>query len=687
MARVAGLGPESEALAKQALLILLFAREPLRTEDLAYALSIEPDSEAIDDENVPDIEDVAGVCAGLIIIDRESNIVRLVHKSAQEYFERNQAQLFPRASETMARLCLKYHALATSTAGFDKNIEASWPPFWRYAYINWGYHSRCAEKDKEVVKERDDKAETDRTVSNLHSVSTLAIDLLARDMAGSLDSALHEACREGRHALVELLLSVNDYDLNQPSTGASETCQNEHRVPTSGGSPNSDEDSWSEDGMTSEIEQEGDKGNSSKLAGHESDTESAGIYNHTPHVISGKRRHGPHSDKISVLLSRKRRFVADKDWKYLFTDDPEDEWTAAWIREQNLGKEFFLLIVAAENGDHTMIRILLNHGADANVVSNLGETALYIAARKGDQTTVSILLDQPAIKPDCKCWVGERSQRGEGGDVRPVWWTPLLAAAHHDRPECVRLLLDYSQRDYRDEFGRNAACVAAAAGHTEVLKELLQWSDVDVDPPAGVQGISALEMALRCEHEEAALVLIPHSDANRVGPDGDRPLNLAARARSCEAIRLLFARAAQVNARGNQGRTVLHTATMSTCKDTIGLILTHPDIDINIRDNHGYTPLMILVVTLAGMRFHRKIYQMALGSVNLLLSRPELDINARNFQGPTALGLAVSLSGFWEERNDLFDILSNHPDVDRDLIFEAMQYRWTSYASKMNREI
>ncbi|CEI63859.1 unnamed protein product [Fusarium venenatum] len=210
MTRIAGLGSESEELAKQALLIITFAREPLRTEDLSYALSVEPDSENIDDENVPDIEDIVGVCAGLIIIDKESNIVRLVHKSAKEYFERHQTQLFPGASKTMARLCLKFIGLSTSIAGFDKRVEASWPPFWRYADINWAYHSRRAERDDGIIKMTDVDVVPSKVVSDLHSVATLAVDLLARDIAGGLPTALEKAFQERRHALVELLLTVHD---------------------------------------------------------------------------------------------------------------------------------------------------------------------------------------------------------------------------------------------------------------------------------------------------------------------------------------------------------------------------------------------------------------------------------------------------------------------------------------------
>jgi ankyrin repeat protein len=179
---------------------------------------------------------------------------------------------------------------------------------------------------------------------------------------------------------------------------------------------------------------------------------------------------------------------------------------------------------------------------------------------------------------------------------RWVCWTPLLAAADRGHTECVRLLLDHAERIHRDQYDRNATYLSAEAGHAQVLRELLQWSDVELDPSTGSRGLSPLEIALRNANEEAAMVLIPYSDINRICPTGDRPLNLAAKSMSLEAIQQLLAqRGIHVNAKGSGGRTVLHTAAMSEDKKMIELALTHPDIDVNIRDNDGNTPLTFTI--------------------------------------------------------------------------------------------
>lgn len=48
---------------------------------------MEPDKAELDLNNLPYIEDLLSVCAGLIIINQESAIVCLMHYTIQEYFK------------------------------------------------------------------------------------------------------------------------------------------------------------------------------------------------------------------------------------------------------------------------------------------------------------------------------------------------------------------------------------------------------------------------------------------------------------------------------------------------------------------------------------------------------------------------------------------------------------------------
>ena len=48
---------------------------------------------------------------------------------------------------------------------------------------------------------------------------------------------------------------------------------------------------------------------------------------------------------------------------------------------------------AAVNGDETVVRLLLDHNADANVKDSDGHTALYQASKNGQEAIVRLLLD------------------------------------------------------------------------------------------------------------------------------------------------------------------------------------------------------------------------------------------------------------------------------------------------------
>jgi hypothetical protein len=47
------------------------------------------------------------VCAGLVAVDKESSIIRLVHYTTQEYFERVRIEWNPGAQEEIAVTCLQ----------------------------------------------------------------------------------------------------------------------------------------------------------------------------------------------------------------------------------------------------------------------------------------------------------------------------------------------------------------------------------------------------------------------------------------------------------------------------------------------------------------------------------------------------------------------------------------------------
>ncbi|KAF4419546.1 Alpha-latrocrustotoxin-Lt1a [Colletotrichum fructicola] len=95
MERIEGQLDEQKTLAKDALSWIVCARRPLETLELQHALAVERGTTELDEDNITELEDIVSVCAGLVTIDEESGVIRLVHYTTQEYFERTAEQWLP----------------------------------------------------------------------------------------------------------------------------------------------------------------------------------------------------------------------------------------------------------------------------------------------------------------------------------------------------------------------------------------------------------------------------------------------------------------------------------------------------------------------------------------------------------------------------------------------------------------
>jgi hypothetical protein len=66
---------------------------------------------------------IVNACAGMIKIDKVSNVVGLVHKTTQEYFNKNGIQHFPHAHRDITISCLRYLSLRVFSSGYCPSHE------------------------------------------------------------------------------------------------------------------------------------------------------------------------------------------------------------------------------------------------------------------------------------------------------------------------------------------------------------------------------------------------------------------------------------------------------------------------------------------------------------------------------------------------------------------------------------
>jgi hypothetical protein len=156
MERIEGQVAGFQGLAKQVLSWITCAKRPLTTLELRHALAVENGELELDKENFLEVEDMVSVCAGLVTIDKESDIIRLVHYTTQEYFERTWEFWFPNAQRDIAMTCITYLSFDTFGPGFcptDDDLEARLQsnPLYDYAAQNWGHHARTAPAEVEPL--------------------------------------------------------------------------------------------------------------------------------------------------------------------------------------------------------------------------------------------------------------------------------------------------------------------------------------------------------------------------------------------------------------------------------------------------------------------------------------------------------------------------------------------------------
>ena len=132
------------------------ARRPLSVDELRYGLAVEYNDndddnnegnlEEFNEDNLLSPRSLVDVCAGLVIIDSTSQIIRLVHYTTQEYFDKARLHLFRGVEIDLSRACLTYLSYKTSTESmtiplaFDEAHKSH--PFLDYAARHWISHVR-----------------------------------------------------------------------------------------------------------------------------------------------------------------------------------------------------------------------------------------------------------------------------------------------------------------------------------------------------------------------------------------------------------------------------------------------------------------------------------------------------------------------------------------------------------------
>lgn len=223
------------------------------------------------------------------------------------------------------------------------------------------------------------------------------------------------------------------------------------------------------------------------------------------------------------------------------------------------------LQVAVCQGHAGAVRLLMSNRADAGRPNAKGELPLVQAAASGKTDVVRALLDGGA-NPNVRDTAGQ---------------TPLFAS---DDPAIVQALLgSRADPNLTNGAGETPLADAARMGSTAKM-ELLLRAGAHVNARSG--GQTALLTAFNADI--VRLLLAAKADPNFTNTLGETPLLVMARGGKSEAVRLLLAAGARVDARGPGRRTPL----MLAADADVARLLIGARADVSARDQDGETPLM-----------------------------------------------------------------------------------------------
>jgi ankyrin repeat protein len=139
---------------------IVHAKRLLTCQELQHALAVRTGSREFQEQYVyHHLEEIVALCAGLVVINRESNTVQLMHDTTRMYFgDRTHQPDWIRTAEVERALnCLTYPSLNCFESGYATNKKMFEERLARYTFLNyaacfWGEHARAVQEMVDLRK-------------------------------------------------------------------------------------------------------------------------------------------------------------------------------------------------------------------------------------------------------------------------------------------------------------------------------------------------------------------------------------------------------------------------------------------------------------------------------------------------------------------------------------------------------
>lgn len=632
------------------------------------------------------------ISARLVTLDVESDAVRLVHYTTQEFFERNPLCPLVVAQESITKACLAYLSLEAFSQGpctENERLRLRFQryPFLRYAALNWGSHASGQAEDscKEDILKYLSNEHLVTSARQAASVRGIEVDrsgwtrwsLAYRTNVSMLSAAAYLGLTRIVHHLIDIGHNIDAVD-NTGATALIRAAQEGHtetvRILVAAGADINRADVG---GTTALIEAatSGHKETVSALLQCNPNVEARTVHGKSAlyHAVSsghklivelllgnGANIAAEHNILGAALLSRNaamiqyingmtdRKSNIDDIRSSLLVFMRRGHWPRSveiiniLLKEgadltYSVDGEETPIHLAAQNGHIAPVEFLLRQGVDPNLTTANGYTPLHWASFRGSLDIIELLLRNGAD-------ITAQNNAGES-----VLHTCMNYASHEET--MAALLAQGAPVAATDCSGRTALHEAARRGFKYNVQSLLN-NGADINT-RDTQGWTPLQHAAAAGHDDAVQHLLERKPI--LGQPSYQSLLDSARLRNAIiaediplAQRLLREESISVDPTSRSGRTSLHYAAKHGLGGIVKALIQHGAlINARIPDstyNHWVTYLGHIPQEAYECAWITPLHN-AVGKghaeVTEILLASGADLNAAGGRGYTPLSVAV----------------------------------------------